>query len=287
MGIFLFKKLFYTQKSLDFRCLRCYNSFVTRIFNIDCRELMKSIPDEEVDLILTSPPYNTNKKTGKNGLNDDKTFPYVRYDVHTDDMDNEQYTSWIVDIFNDFNRILSKDGVVLWNANYGANNTECLFLTISSIISQTPFTIADVICWKKSSAVPNNMSPNKLTRIWEPVFVFVRKSDFSSFHSNKKIMSVRSTGQKNYENIFNFIEAKNNDGICKLNRCTYSSDFCEKLLKIYGIEGMTVFDPFMGTGTTGVATSRLDMNFIGSEISEAQCNYAAERLDCEVEKGPF
>ena len=50
---------------------------------------------------------------------------------------------------------------------------------------------------------------------------------------------------------------------------------------------MTVFDPFMGTGTTGVATSRLDMNFIGTEISEAQCHYAAERLNCEVEKGPF
>ena len=258
-----------------------------RIFNRDCMELMQSIPTGEVDIILTSPPYNTNRKTGKQETKDGKSFPYVRYDMPMDDMSNEQYVAWVAGLFIDFDRILAKDGVILWNANYGANNTECLFLSIAAILQNTPFTVADMICWRKPCAVPNNMSPNRLTRIWEPVFVIARKTEAATFFCNKKVASVRSTGQKNYENILNYIEAKNNDGVCKLNRSTYSSELCEKLLRIYGTEGMTVFDPFTGTGTTGVAAARLGMSFIGSELSAAQCDYAADRIGAIVETSNY
>lgn len=81
-----------------------------------------------------------------------------------------------------------------------------------------------------------------------------------------------------YNNIFNFIESENNDKRCELNKATYSSDLCCKLLNIYGKEGMTVYDPFLGTGTTLVATEKLNMNGIGSEISKPQCEYAENRL---------
>lgn len=260
---------------------------MNRIFNCDCNELMQSIPDGEIHLILTSPPYNTNRKTGTQQPKDGKSFPYVRYDMPMDNMSNEEYIAWVKKLFIEYDRILAADGVILWNANYGANNTEALFLSLATIIKDTPFTIADMICWKKPHAVPNNMSSNRLTRIWEPVFAIARKSEMDTFFCNKKIASVRANGQKNYENIRNFIEAKNNDGMCKLNRSTYSSELCEKLLHIYGFEGMTVFDPFMGTGTTGIAAKNLDMEFIGCEISPAQCEYAAERLETIVEKSTF
>jgi hypothetical protein len=81
-----------------------------------------------------------------------------------------------------------------------------------------------------------------------------------------------------YENVYNFIEAPNNDGMCKLNRATYSSELCEKLLNLYGKNGMTVYDPFMGTGTTAVACKRLGMNYIGSELSTAQTEFANNRI---------
>ena len=260
---------------------------MTRIFNRDCMELMQSIPDGEVHIILTSPPYNTNKKTGTQQPKDGKSFPYVRYDMPMDNMTNAEYISWIEKLFTNFDRILAENGVILWNANYGANNTECLFLSIAAVLQNTPFTIADVICWKKPCAVPNNMSHNRLTRIWEPVFIIARKTEAETFFCNKKIASVRANGQKNYQNIHNYIEAKNNDGVCKLNRSTYSTELCEKLLNLYGIEGMLVFDPFMGTGTTGAAAARLNMDFIGAELSPAQCDYAAERIGAIVENGTF
>ena len=140
--------------------------------------------------------------------------------------------------------------------------------------------IAEQIIWKKKSALPNNVSPNKLTRICEPVFVFCRKNEYKTYAANKKVKSIRKdTGQKYYENIFNFIEAANNDGPNKLNKATFSTDLCKQLLSIYSKEGDTVYDSFMGTGTTAVACKEMNINCIGSELSEAQYNYSLERLN--------
>lgn len=127
---------------------------------------------------------------------------------------------------------------------------------------------------------PNNVSPNKLTRITEYVFVFCRKDEYKTFNTNKQVKSIGKNGQKFYENIFNFIEAKNNDGTCKLNKATYSSDLCEQLLKIYTPTGSNVYDPFMGTGTTAIACQNMDMDWcFGSELSEAQCGFSKNRLE--------
>ena len=138
-------------------------------------------------------------------------------------------------------------------------------------------------CWKKSSAIPNNVSATQLTRIWEHVFVFCRRDEIKTFKTNKKVKSISHFGQKFYETYYNFIEAKNNDGTCPLNKCTYSSELCMKLLGIYGEAGMTVLDPFSGTGTTGLACKALNMNYIGLELSEKQNEWAKNRIN-SVEK---
>ena len=97
--------------------------------------------------------------------------------------------------------------------------------------------------------------------------------------ANKKVKSVRKdTGQKYYENVFNFIEASNNDGPNKLNKATFSSDLCKQLLTIYAKEDATIYDSFMGTGTTAVACKEMNLNCIGSELSEAQYKFSKERL---------
>jgi DNA modification methylase len=87
-----------------------------------------------------------------------------------------------------------------------------------------------------------------------------------------------------YETIYNFIEAKNNDGPCPYNKATYSSELCEKLLKLYPPSNGVVYDPFMGSGTTAVACVRLGLSYLGSEISADQVAYARERITAETEK---
>lgn len=256
---------------------------MTRIYNEDCFETMKRMSDNSVSLILTSPPYNT----GRVSSNDKWRNQYQgKYDVHIDNMTQEQYIDWTVNLFTQFERILVENGVVLYNMSYGTDstmNTESIglmWLVVADIIRRTDFTVADRIIWKKKSALPNNTSKNKLTRIVEDIFVFVRKKEIKTFTANKEVKSVRKdrSSQVYYENVFNFIEAKNNDGTCPYNKATFSSELCEKLLKIYAVPNATVYDPLIGSGTTAVACQNMGLNCIGSEISKNQVDFAFDRI---------
>ena len=141
-------------------------------------EWLSNAEPNSIDIILTSPPYNTNKKGGATlGKENVKGWSTVRYDIRLDVMSNEEYSAWIVELFKQFDRVLKPNCVILWNANYGSMNTECMYLTVADIFRNTNFTMADDICWKKSSAIPNNVSATQLTRIWEHVFVFCRRED--------------------------------------------------------------------------------------------------------------
>ena len=100
-----------------------------------------------------------------------------------------------------------------------------------------------------------------------------------SFKTNKKFLKYGKNGQKYYENIYNFIEAQNNDEPCKLNKATFSTDLVLKLLSIYAPPKSIVYDPFMGTGTTAKGCELYGCKWIGSEISEAQVEYSKERLN--------
>ena len=254
------------------------------IRNEDCRKTMLTTPPHSVDIILTSPFYNTNKKAGKNRTLEtakvkNGQYDYVRYDTHVDNMTDEEYADFIVELFSGFDRILKENGVVLYNISYGSENFSCLFMAISAVIGRTPFMCADTIVWKKPTALPISTSPNKLTRIWEFVFVFCRKSELMTFKMNKRVTSYRKTGQAAYECFYNFIEAPNNDESCPYNKATYSTSLCEQLLRLYAVgDDVTVYDPFMGSGTTAVACQRMGLNCIGSEISENQVKWAYDRL---------
>ena len=149
------------------------------IFNEDCFESMKRFEEngDKVNVILTSPPYNTGRpNTSEKARKNNE----ARYDIHMDTMTQDEYIDWTIKLFNEFDKILAKDGVILWNISYGSDGTVntssigLVWLVIADIIRKTNFTTADRIIWKKKSALPNNVSKNKLTRIVEDVFVFCR-----------------------------------------------------------------------------------------------------------------
>lgn len=254
----------------------------------DCIHFMNILSEKnrKVDVVLTSPPYNTSRPSSERSMKNHEG----RYKVYDDLKTGEEYCNWCVNIFNHIDTILKPNGVVLWNVSYGTDatiNTEGIGLmwnSISDIIRHTNFTVADKIVWKKKSALPNNVSPNKLTRICEEVFVFCRKSEYKTFHANKEISKIGKNGQQFYKVLYNFIEAPNNDGSTSLNKATYSSDLCVQLLNMYAPQNGIIFDPFMGTGTTGIACEILNLNCIGTEIDAEQVEYSKERLNKFREK---
>lgn len=250
--------------------------------NEDCLKTIGTIRSakKKIDLVVTSPPYNGSRNNKAKNEKSRETHN-DRYDVYEDNKTNEEYYEWILSIINGIDSILTENGVILWNQSYSSENPMVLWDVIHEIHSKTNFMIADVIVWKKSSALPNNVSSNRLTRIYEFIFTLCRKNEYKTFNANKKVTSVSAKGQKYYENKFNFFEAPNNDKSCNLNKATFSSDMVLKLLDIYAKPNSVIYDPFMGTGTTGIAVERYGNGCvcIGSEISKAQVDYSVKRLE--------
>ena len=262
----------------------------------DCLDVMSSMDENFVDIVITSPPYGTCRSETFSKESSQKRKYNMRYDEFVEDRTPEEYCQWSVDVFNAIDKVLKKNRIVLYNFGLGNDgHTEYTsydwFNTVKSVIDGTPFTVADVLVWKKRSALPNNTSPNKSTRICEPVIVFCRKDELMSFPSNKKIVNQFATGQNLYSPFYNIFEARNNDGSCELNKATFSTQFVDRLIDLYVPDeqrnGWTVLDPFSGTGTTGISAIAHGMRYVGIELSKAQCEYAVSRLSNGIQMELF
>lgn len=232
---------------------------LNKIYNEDNLITMSKIPNNFIQGILTSPPYNL-------GLHRKDCYYNNGY---SDNLSDEEYLNTRIVEFREFSRILSDRGVICYNLSYHNENPILPTLLMTRIHQETDLTIADVITWKKSNAIPFQTSPTKLSRICELVYVLVKKDHLHDFTTNKQVSKINEkTNQKFYKNYTNLVEAKNNDGIKSKLKASFSEDFVIKLLDIYFPEGSIIYDPFNGIGTTARACKKSNRLYIGSELDK-------------------
>lgn len=214
----------------------------------------------EVDFILTSPPYNAHR-----------TDFYMGSDKINDSKSNEEHKSWIVEQFKEYEKVLKKGGVIIYNMNYMSslkNNVSNLYRIMNQVEDETDFIIIDVICWKKINGTPSREA--RLTRVWEHVFIFIRKSEWKDFHTKYNKVLVGKP---------NFIEAPNNDFVNDINKACFSSRMVEQLLRLYDAnEESIVLDNFMGTGTTAIGCEKIGCSSIGIELDRETYMFSKERI---------
>lgn len=222
---------------------------------------MSRLLDKSISGIITSPPYNITSKR--------KDVYYNNGYSDIDGLTEDEYLTVRTNEFIEFSRILEDKGVICYNISYHNENPILPTLLMTKVHNETDLTVADIITWKKSTSIPFQTSPTKLSRICELVYVVVKKEFLHDFKTNKQVSKVNEkTGQRFYKNYTNLIESKNNDGVqCKL-KASFSEDFVNKLLDIYFPEGSLIYDPFMGIGTTARACKKSNRNYIGSELDK-------------------
>ena len=86
------------------------NSFVT-LYNGDCLDAMASIGDSSVDIVITSPPYNTCRKGVLKEADSLKGRYHQRYDVFIESRTTDEYIEWSANLFREFDRILKENRV--------------------------------------------------------------------------------------------------------------------------------------------------------------------------------
>ena len=236
---------------------------IDRIYNEDCLETMARIPDNSIDLIVTSPPYNKgfyankNAKQSKvwNTLNGRK----IAYDSFSDDMFPEDYEEWQKAVISECIRILKPSGSLFYN------HKDIIYKGL--IVPPKwvyDFKVRQQIIWDRQSSCmidPHYFMPANEWIYWivkDEKKVFFDKEK-SSFRTNIWRMNV----DKNpHPAPFPYIMAAN------IINC------CSK-------EGDIVYDPFMGSGTTALASVKLGRQYIGSEISEKYVQMANEKIKIE------
>jgi len=244
---------------------------INQIFNEDNLSTMMRIPDKTISGIITSPPYNITTKR--------KDIYYNNGYSDNDNLSEDEYLEVRTNEFKEFSRIMIDKGVICYNISYHNENPILPTLLISKIHNETDLTVADIITWKKSNAIPFQTSPTKLSRLCELVYVIVKKEHLHDFITNKEVSTINDkTKQKFYKNYVNIIEAKNNDGIkCKL-KASYSEEFVEKLMNIYFPIDSLIYDPFIGIGTTARACKKNGRNYLGSELDKEHYDIAIDLL---------
>jgi DNA modification methylase len=234
----------------------------------DTVKTMEKIDDNSINLILTSPPYLASIRK------DNHKYPGAS-DQIKDNQTITDYLEWMMEIFVQYERILKKDGVLAFNFSYTTFNPSLPYDLINEVFKHTGFRIYDTIAWKKKSAMPVSGHPNRVTRIVEMVYIFAKTPTFTA---NKSISTISKTGQKYYNNYYNFLEAKNNDGKVDGHEATFSSEFAKFFIDLYSKEGDIVLDNFSGTGTTACTAKRMNRRYIGIDLVEKYCEYAKNRI---------
>lgn len=227
----------------------------------DCLEEMKKIPDNTIDLIITSPPYNKvgirngNKTNGKRWNNCGGNINYLSYD---DNMKEEDYEKWQIEVLNECYRILKPTGSMFYNHKNRRYNGKCFF---PEWCFKSKLTFYQMITWNRKNNVDANI--NYLNPTTELIFWFVKDKP-KVFKSNAFYKSeVWEITPKPF----------------KGHPAPFPIEIPENCICLTTVENDMVLDPFMGSGTSGIASKRLNRNFIGIEIDKNYFDMSKKRIE--------
>jgi len=214
------------------------------------KELQKQ--DVKVDHIITDPPYNISKDNNFNTMaNPRNGVDFGAWDKTFD------LFSWI----KDYARLLNKNGSII---------IFCSYIYMSYIIDEmknNDIDIKDILIWKKTNPMPRNIE-RRYVQDCEFAIWGVKKGAKWVFNKPNNIPYLRST----FETSLVSGEEKT------IHTTQKSLKLMQDIIKIHTNKGQIILDPFMGSGTTGVAAIEHERKFIGIEKEKKYFAISLERI---------
>ena len=234
------------------------------LFNEDCLTAMKKLDDDSVDLILTDPPYNLGLFMKDRATNLKKMRDNFFGDAGWDDLEYDEWAKSMDKFFEEAARIMKKGGSMI------------VFMSIIKVeglinLAQAHgFYYKTTGIWHKLNPMPRNMNLHFInsTEAW---VYFTYKTKTGTFNNDGKAIhdfvetSVTPAGERKHGK----------------HPTQKPVQLMEHFILLLSNPGDTVLDPFMGSGSTGVAARRNNnnRNFIGIELSQDYLQVAASRIE--------
>jgi site-specific DNA-methyltransferase (adenine-specific) len=270
--------------------MRGIHELVDTIIQGDCLEVLKDFPEGKINLIVTSPPYADNRK---------KTY---------DGIPIKKYVDWFLPISEQLQRILEPKGSFILNIKERAVNGErgtYVYDLVLAMRKQGWFWVEDYV-WHKKNTYPGKW-PNRFRDVWEHCYHFTKSKKFTMYQeavmvpigkwAKKRLSKLSDTDKQRDEsktlsgfgkNISNWIDRKYvyPDNVLYLatecsnknHSATFPIDLPKWFIRLFTKKGDIVLDPFIGSGTTALATLELGRHYVGIELMEQYYQLALDRI---------
>lgn len=250
--------------------------FANRIIVGDSEEVLKKFPDNCVDLIFTSPPYNF-------GLD---------YESHKDGIEWEKYFDKLFAILKECIRVLKYGGRIVINVQPLFSDYIPIHHIISNFFMQNKLIWKGEIIWEKHNynckytAWGSWKSPSNpyLKYTWEFLEVFCKGS--LKHEGNPRNADI--SGEEFKKWVYARWEIPPERDMEKYGHpAMFPEELAERVIKLFSYKGDVVLDPFNGVGTTTAVAKRLGRIYIGIDISEEYCRKAEERVRMTPQENPL
>ncbi len=232
---------------------------INKIYNEDCLETMSRMPDDFVDISITSPPYNV----GRNNMTPGK-YETKGEDVYTP----LDYESFLVNVVREMVRVTRF--YVFFNVQMLSANK----ITLINLLYQCREIFKERFLWSKYQVAPA-IEPGVLNSKFEDIYVFTK------FGPEKRKFDRCYFKQGRLNNVIEGGNASQNE-YAKIHKATFPGYLPRFFINHFSKEGDIIFDPFIGTGTTAVEAIKYDRQFIGVDTKTEYCTIAEKRIKQEL-----
>jgi len=253
------------------------------IVNGSCLKQIRYLPDASVDVIITSPPYNIG----------------VEYRSYDDTKPRKEYLKWLSQLSKQLSRVIKEDGSFFLNVGSTSSDPWVAYEVSSSF--RNDFILQNNIIWAKSISIieqsfghfkPIN-SPRFLNNNYEHIFHFTKTGTNTidrlaigvPFKDKTNISRWGHTIDKRCAGNVWHIPYKTVSS--KTQKFNHPASFPEELptrcMKLHGGDDLIVLDPFLGSGTTLVATEKMGHHGIGFEIDNSYVETSVARVKGHLE----
>ncbi len=260
------------NKKLEIKTEFSFENQVT-LYNGDCLDFLKTIPDKSVQLIATSPPYNVGK-------------PYEKK------LKLEQYVAQQKRVIDECVRILKDEGSICWEIGNYVDNGEIIPLDILlyDAFRQNELQLRNRIIWHFRHGLHCS---KRLSGRYEVILWFTKTENYifnldavrvPQKYPGKKYFKGSKIGEyschpngKNPSDVWDIPNVKNNHVEKTPHPCQFPIALVQRLILALSNENDIVFDPFLGVGSTAVAAIINNRKAAGSEILKEYYDIACER----------